>query len=290
MIVEDRRPMAESRTTIGPTAHYTAAVWERRGLSHPALATSTGRVLYWTAWPATILTSALGGTRLDEFLYARHVLIDRLLEAAIERGEVSQVIEVATGMSPRGWRFARRHGDRLTYVETDLPEMASRKRDALERTGSLGPEHRVEVVDALDEGGPRSLEALAGQLDPERGLAIVTEGLLSYLDRHAVLSLWRRAAADLSRFPHGLMLSDLHLASENAGLVTAIGVRMLSAFVRGRVEMHFDDEGEVLAALAEAGFEEAELHSGAEVSEESGAASVHVLEARRAGAGDAQPT
>jgi len=51
------------------------------------------------------------------------------------------VIEVAAGLSPRGWRFRRRYGDRLTYVEADLPAMAARKRGALERMGSLGDRH-----------------------------------------------------------------------------------------------------------------------------------------------------
>ena len=102
--------MAEPRTSISPTAHYTAAVWAHNGLSHPALATPTGRLMYWSAQPAMAVTQAFGGARLEDFLLARHLLIDSLLEGAIERGEISQVIEIAAGMSPRGWRFAERYG------------------------------------------------------------------------------------------------------------------------------------------------------------------------------------
>ena len=65
------------------------------------------------------------------------------LEQAIEQHGVSQVIEVAAGLSARGWRFVERYGDQLTYVETDLPEMAARKRRALERIGTLSERHRV---------------------------------------------------------------------------------------------------------------------------------------------------
>ena len=272
--------MGEPSTSISPTAHYTAAVWARHGLSHPQLSTSTGRAMYWAAWTATLASRALGGAGLEGFLLARHMLIDRLLESAIERGEVSQVIEIAAGMSPRGWRFAERHGGRLTYIETDLPAMAARKRLALERAGSLGAGHRVHALDALSEGGEESLETLAASLDTGAGLAIVSEGLLSYLDRNAVLDLWRRAARVLSRFPSGSMLSDLHLASENSGLITAVGVRMLSAFVRGRVEMHFEDEGQALEALAQAGFGEAFLHRGSEVSDARSADAIRVIEAQ----------
>jgi O-methyltransferase involved in polyketide biosynthesis len=275
--------MDTPRTSISPTAHYTGAVWGRHGLSHPALSTATGRAMYWSTWPAMRASRALGGAGIEDFLLARHLLIDQRLEAAIERGEVSQVIEVAAGMSPRGWRFAERHGEALTYIETDLPAMAARKRDALERAGSLGPEHRVAVLDALSDGGGHSLEALAAELDPARGLAIVSEGLLTYLDRGSVLALWRRAAGVLSGFPGGVMLSDLHLAGENAGLLTAVGVRMLSAFVRGRVEMHFADEGAAIAALTGAGFATAVLHRGSEASDARGAGSVRVLEASTPG-------
>ena len=105
--------MTESRTSISPTAHYTGAVWPQRPLP-PALETSAGRLMQLSARPAMAVNQALGGTSLEVLLLARHLLIDRLLEAAIERGEISQVIEIAAGLSPRGWRFAERHGERLT--------------------------------------------------------------------------------------------------------------------------------------------------------------------------------
>jgi len=275
--------MGESRASISPTAYYTGAVWARHGLSHPALSSVRGRLMYRSAQPAMAIAEALGGTRLEDFLLTRHLLIDRLLVEAVERGEVSQVIEVAAGLSPRGWRFVERYGDGLTYIETDLPGMAARKRAALERVGSLGPGHRVQELDALRGDGEESLPSLIAELDPSGGLAIVSEGLLSYLDRESVLDLWRRAAESLRRFPHGLMLSDLHLGGESNGLITAIGVRALSAFVRGRVEIHFEDEEVAIAALADAGFDGAILHSGSEIAD--GAGGVRVIEATVRGEG-----
>ena len=92
--------------------------------------------------PMTV-SRLLGGPTLESYLLARHRAIDCLLEQAIERHGVTQVIEVAAGLSPRGWRFSRRYGSGLTYVEADLPDMAERKRRALERIGA--PDHlRVE--------------------------------------------------------------------------------------------------------------------------------------------------
>lgn len=271
--------MAGRRSPITPTAHYTAAVWERNDLSIPQLSTFNGRLMYESMRPWMSASRALGGSRLEDFLLARHLLIDRLLEAAVERGEISQVIEIAAGLSGRGWRFTRRHGDRLTYVETDLPEMAERKRETLREVGSLGPGHRVVSLDALRADGEDSLAAVASTLDPDRGLAIITEGLLSYLESAQVLDLWRRAAATLSAFPHGLMLADLHLGGENRGAAVGAFMALLSLFVRGRVSMHFEDADEAASAVREAGFAEATLHRGTEVSDAHGADAVRVLEA-----------
>ncbi len=100
-------------------------------------------MLYESLRPWMITSRALGGMGLEHYLLTRHRAIDALLERAIEQHGITQVVEVACGLSPRGWRFAQRYGDRITYIEADLPAMAERKRRALERMGSLGPTHRV---------------------------------------------------------------------------------------------------------------------------------------------------
>jgi len=250
---------------IGPTADYTGYVWARNGLSHPELETREGRILFDALQPAMIASRLAGGPTLDAYLLARHRAIDALLDSAIERGEVSQVIEVACGLSPRGWRFARRYGDRIVYVEADLPEMAARKRLALERMGSLSDHHRVREVDALrDDDGPGSLAAIAAELDPDRGLAVMTEGLLGYLPTDAVHGIWRRFARTLSRFPDGRYISDLHLAGTVTPQVRVFRL-LLSAFVRGRVYLHFSDAREAEAALAAAGFGSADVRPALDV-------------------------
>ena len=88
---------------ISPTAHYTGYVWYRHGLSHPGLATPEGRALYHAARPFNFGARSLGGPTLEGFLLARHRAIDALLDQAISSGAVGQVIEVAAGLSPRGW-------------------------------------------------------------------------------------------------------------------------------------------------------------------------------------------
>jgi O-methyltransferase involved in polyketide biosynthesis len=254
-----------SRERVGPTAHYTGYVWARNGLSHPQLETREGRVLFDSLQPAMLTSSALGGPTLEAYLLARHHALDALLERAIDAGEVSQVIEVAAGLSPRGWRFARRYGERIVYVESDLPAMAARKRAALERIGSLGPSHRVVEIDALrGDDGPGSLASIAADLHHGEGLAIVTEGLLGYLPTDAVRGLWRRFARTLGGFPAGLYISDLHLGGAVTPPVRAFRLA-LSAFVRGRVYLHFTDAAEAEQELVVAGFRDARVQAAADV-------------------------
>jgi O-methyltransferase involved in polyketide biosynthesis len=266
--------------TISPTAHYTGYVWARNGLSHPELSTPEGRILFESLRPAMVVTAVASGYSLEPYLLARHRAIDALLERAIDAGEVGQVVEVAAGLSPRGWRFANRHSD-LTYVEADLPGMAERKREALERMGSLGERHRVVVLDALRDDGPESLAALAATLDPGVGLAIVTEGLLGYLDWPSVEGIWRRFAHVLAGFPHGVYISDLHLGDVQNTLIRGFRV-MLSVFVRGRVHLHFQSASAAEAALVRAGFEHATVSRASElveVAEGPAGGLAHILEA-----------
>lgn len=267
---------------VSPTAHYTGHVWGRNGLSHPELGTREGLVLFNALEPINWLSRATGGPTLEAGLLARHRVIDTVLTEAIDDGTVGHVIEVAAGMSPRGWRFSEHYGDRLTYIEADLPAMAARKREALRRMNSLSDTHRVVDLDALRDDGPQSLAGLAETLDPARGLAIITEGLLTYLDHESVLGLWRRCAQAAGRFAAGLYLADLRLSADAGRTERAFYVG-LSAFVRGRVHMHFADEDEALAALRAAGFTDARLHRGDSVpgaTADPGARLIRVVDAR----------
>ena len=59
------------------------------------------------------------GADIDTFLLHRHMVIDHLLDQAIASG-YTQVIELASGLSGRGYAFCGRYGA-LRYIETDLP-------------------------------------------------------------------------------------------------------------------------------------------------------------------------
>ncbi len=241
--------------TISPTAHYTGYVWFAHGYSHEAFATPQGRLMYRVLRGANVAARAVGLPTLEGMLLARHRLIDLRRARAIDAGEVSQVIEVAAGLSPRGWRFRTRYGDKLTYIEADLPAMIANKRRILSVLGGETAHHRTVEIDALRDDGPASIAAIAASLDPSRGTAIVTEGLINYFDRTTVTAMWQRLARALSLFPRGIYLSDLILREGNQNaLIATFGV-LISAFVRGRVYLDFKNAADAEATLAAAGLD-----------------------------------
>jgi O-methyltransferase involved in polyketide biosynthesis len=249
-----------SSTRISPTAHYTGWVWYRNGLSDPALASREGRLMHAVLRPSNLVYARLGkGTTLDAMLLARHRVLDHLLSREIEAGRIGQVIEIASGLSPRGLRFTRRF-PQLTWVDGDLAPMAAEKR---RRLASVAPANlRIETLDALADDGAASLDTIASTLDPDVGTAIITEGLLPYFDRPAVEGMWRRFTRTLRRFPVGLYLSDLNMGGDAVGMrATKAFQLMLSAFARGRVHLHFGDAGEVAETLRASGFETSAVHS-----------------------------
>jgi len=245
---------------ISPTAHITGQLWVRNQLAPAGFSTREGRLWYQMMRLPLALSRAAGGPSLEAILLARHRVIDHLLTEAIEAGRISQVVEVAAGLSGRGTRFAERYGNRITYIETDLPGMAARKQALLKSLNLGNPHHQVRVLDATADSGAESLAELATELDRRKGLAIITEGLLNYLDQETVEALWTRFASVLAGFDSGLYLSDLHLSGENRGAAIASFGKVLGKFVKGRLHMHYPNAASAEAALVEAGFASGQLH------------------------------
>jgi len=262
--------MSTTGSRITPTADYTSYIWYQAGLSEDIFTTPRGYILYKMLQPMNRAVNFLGLPSLEDMLLARHRGIDLLLARAIEDGRIGQVLEVAAGLSPRGCDFSTRFADRgLIYVEGDLPDMAERKRSLLKQASSHSGEHHVVSLDALSAN---DLYTVCDRFfDPSRGTAVVTEGLLSYVDTEGVFDMWRHFAEMLSRFPNGLYLSDLHVETEMRGLRgSRTFVWVLSVFTRGRVYTHFIDVAEADSALRQAGFTHTTLHDAVSLSQRLG--------------------
>lgn len=273
-----------SMDRISPTAHATGYMWYRLGMSHPALVTPEGKRLDLAIGLMMYGVKRVNGTSFDALMMARHKGIDARLTRAIEDGRIGQIIEVAAGLSPRGMNFCKRYGDKIRYIETDLPAMAATKRKLLEDAGLLSEHHQVVELDALIEKGPMSLAALAKTLDKNVGTAIITEGLMSYIDEDTARNIWRRFARTLKKFPHGLYLSESYMRRENAAGAKAFGA-VLGQFVKGKIHFHFAAAAQAIQTLRNAGFrtavvfEPGDIPETLDISTIKGAQRVRVLEA-----------
>lgn len=258
-------------SSISPTAHYTGYVWYRNDLSDSRLFTFQGAILYWLFEPIMLFSRMRGKTSTEQYLLARHATIDRRLESAIDNHDISHVIEIASGFSPRGLRFARKYNSTLTYIETDLPDMAAKKhsrlKDTLDTDGSK--HHYVVAANMLLEEGPESLHALMQQLPKHRPVALIMEGLLGYYDTDTVKKMWQRVGTELRHFPpRSVYISDLRFAFDDS-----ITRWILSKFVKGKVFVHFDNYAEAVRTVRNAGgFREVEVVN-------TGLESVQIIEA-----------
>lgn len=111
---------------------------------------------------------------------ARYKLVSRL----IRENSVHQVLEIATGLSPRGLEMTS--DSNVEYVEVDLATMMSHKKKIVGALGSNGNLH-LEIGNALDLD---SLKAAVAVLDQTKPLGIVHEGLLRYFnfDEKAIIA------------------------------------------------------------------------------------------------------
>lgn len=120
-------------------------------------------------------------------LEIRYLSTNAMLESL---GDEWAIVEIAAGISPRSLEWA---GHRALYIETDLPGMIETKQElfntiAAKKGLSDNPNHFFMQVNALD---PNDWDLLGQTYFAKHDLsiAVVNEGLLSYLSREEKLRL-----------------------------------------------------------------------------------------------------
>ncbi len=258
---EQEKPASTDSARISPTAYYTGYTWFRNGLAAPAFYTRRGHALFTVVEPLVRAASRLnGGVHPETMLLQRHRLIDHLVRTAIEEHGCGAVLELACGISPRGYRFKKEFGDRVLYIEADLPGMAARKEAILRKQGVLSGRHRVVPVDVLARSGPLSLERAVTPLLDGSPLVIVTEGLVNYFPKEVLFPMWDR----FHRMPGaagGQYVTDLHIRSLiPLDVFSQAWIRMIGLFTRGKTYLDFLDHADTVDTMTRAGFRDVTLH------------------------------
>ncbi len=258
--VKDRS--VRDSTGISFTALYTGAVWHRYGLSDEVLATEQGKWLYHLMTPFEAASQAVVGGNLRTFLLQRHLIIDHLIEQAIDRG-VTQILEIACGMSPRGIRLRQKY-PHIHMAEADLPAMATRKASRLLISGHLGARHQVMPIDILATSGDHSLETvMARTFDNREPVIVITEGLTSYFSLPVISDFWQRLAALMQQRPGSAYLSESYLMPAQPllrGTLKSLG-GLLGTITRSDVSFHFLDDQQAAEHFSSCGFPSVAVHN-----------------------------
>ena len=143
------------------------------------------------------------GGSMRTTLKQRHTMLDERLAELIEQSPDLQVLEIAAGLSPRGWWF-RQHYPLIDYRELDLPDMAKTKQAALKQIDHKSPD--VLSVDLFTEDFKKAFKVF----DPQRPLVVISEGLINYFTKELLQQLIQSIAHYGQDFNSLHYLTDLY--------------------------------------------------------------------------------
>lgn len=249
-------------SSISFTALYTGQVWHENELSTPFLTSRIGKLMYQGMRPVELAADRLLGMNLKQLLLQRHLIMDHRIAHLIENEGVSQVLEIACGLSPRGLRMRSRY-PQLRYVEADLPAMAARKRDLLASAGQLGEGHHVVACNIFTSGEPDGLDhVMEHQLAADRPTLIITEGLVNYFPTPTMEAFWQSLATRSARFPNAWYLTDLypHLRSHSAYRYVKLSTWALGKVTSSSVNLHYHGDEDIKAGFQRQGFSNVNLY------------------------------
>lgn len=247
---------------ISFTAYYTGEVWRQHGLSLDAFKTTQGKTLYYLGQPFEKMARAVAGFSTQTTLLQRHHIIDYVVKKAIKEQGVTQIVEIACGLSPRGVRFCQEFPD-LHYIEADLPAMLAHKKRLLTEHGLLSNRHRVVGINILEENTPDALAVVfKRELDPTRKTLVITEGLINYFDYATISGFWKNLAQVLKQFPAGAYVSDLYPNFTWHPVTKVINTFVfgLAFATQSRVTLHFNNQQEIITSFKQLGFAHTQVH------------------------------
>ena len=239
---------------ISFTAHYTGYIWYQMGISHPLLATSKGKTLAMIAHPIESWGEKYVGGSMRTTLKERHTMLDDRLRQLIEQSPDLQVLEIAAGLSPRGWWF-RQHYPMVDYRELDLPDMAQTKQNALKQMDEKSPD--VLSVDLFTEDFQKAFDIF----DRNRPLVVISEGLINYFTKELLQQLIQSIVDYGKDFKTLHYLTDLYPEPVKNKLAKVIwnSSKLLKIMSRSAFSFHFVSPEEVRNFMQHAGFRQVQV-------------------------------
>jgi len=239
---------------ISFTAHYTGYIWYTMGISHPVFATSKGKMLAKLVHPLESWAEKFVGGSMRTTLKQRHRMIDQHLTRLIEQHPDLQVLEIASGLSPRGWNF-RQKFPHIDYRELDLPDMAKVKTQALRQIDVDSPE--VLSVDLFTADFEQAFHVF----DPNRPLVVISEGLINYFNKDMLLQLLQAIYRYGQNFKELHYLTDIYpepVKNKLANFIWASS-KLLKWMSKSAFSFHFINPQQAQDFFKQAGFEQVSI-------------------------------
>ncbi|MDQ7094332.1 class I SAM-dependent methyltransferase [Desulfosporosinus sp. PR] len=166
----------EGNEKISPTARYVAHIRTYTDIPYAKEIAEESQAE--RDFQALAGESAESVIQLTPIWEARYKATNRI----IAQRRITQVLELAAGLSPRGLALTENPG--VVYVATDLPQILAQIKTLagviLAKLPSQRPNLYFRVVNALERD---ELLQAASPFQSGRPIAVITEGLLSYLTR-----------------------------------------------------------------------------------------------------------
>lgn len=239
---------------ISFTAHYTGYIWYSMGISHPVFATRKGKFLARLVHPLESWAEKNVGGSMRSTLKQRHAMIDQHLDQLITQYPQLQVLEIACGLSPRGWNFRTKHPE-IDYRELDLPDMAKIKTQALKQIDPHAPEVLTGDIFTQD------FERIFQSFDAERPLVVISEGLINYFDQTLLNKLLQGITEYGASFQELHYLTDIYPEPVKNRLARFIWAssKLLKVMSRSAFTFHFQSSAELQQFFSHTGFEEVDV-------------------------------
>ncbi len=200
--------MSDANLRLSLSAHYTSYVWFKYHLSYPELTTVAGRIAHLLLMPINSVFKLKGGVNIDTFLLQRHQLINQQIQYLVEQQGVTQILELAAGLSPRGIQISRRY-PHVHYIESDVPSMQAHKSKLLNK---LVKPHNLESIPCFfmaqkQQANISQALSLFKQTEPT---LVISEGLINYFTQTQLQQGFKQISQALSCFKQGTYLTDLY--------------------------------------------------------------------------------
>lgn len=256
--------MKTDSSPVSLTGHFTGQVWCEHGYSPELMGSSLGKVLYHLHRPLGWINNQLFGNSLETMLLQRHQLIDQLVFNSIEEQGVTQVVEIASGLSSRSIRTLARYAEEdIHYIEADLPQMCQWKNERLSDYRLNDSRLKVAPLNILRNAGDFSPEHLFAGLDLKRPTLVITEGLVNYFPLATIEDFWKRLATMLGCFPAATYISDIwpNLAAYEVQKTYKFGIQAIEMLTRQKVPLHYNNEDDISEGLRNCGFQDVSVYN-----------------------------